>query len=1127
MQLDNVVSLSSFAGVGLRENVVANGLEVSVNGQLDLNKNDFQARINWGDGSSSAGALVNTGSDSEKAFYTIKGSHIYNQTGRGIRVTVTVTGPEGTSTSALTAYANVAPMPSGIGGTPPATFQAAAPTNVWLQLDNVVSINSYAGVGFQENVVADGLEISVNGQPGQNKDDIHAQINWGDSAAWTSADLVYTGSDAEKAFYQIKGSHIYNQPGRDIPIVVFVTGPDGTSTSALTAYANVAPMPSGIPGTPPAAAQATAPSNVWLQLDNVVSINSYAGVGFQENVVADGLEISVNNQPDPNKGDIHAQINWGDSAGWTAGDLIYTGSDGQKSFYLIKGSHIYNQPGSDIPIVVYVSGPDGTSTSALTAYANVAPNPNPTPAVPLLKGDTSITDVPTKGMDNTPVATFQDPQQPTGLKAIIDYGDGSKPTDGTIVPDGGGTYVVESGPHEFPHSGPFTITVRLDDLQGDQSTVTDPVNVVSPLTLGNLTPTQWKLNQPGYDGTITISGGSGVYQNAQVTGLPGGLTESQSGSTIIISGTPTQSGTFALQVSVQDGSGTMATGTDTLTIDAPALALGSLTPNQWTLNQPGYDGTIAISGGSGAYQNAQVTGLPAGLHATLSGNTITVSGTPTQAGTFSLQVSIQDSSGDTGSSSDSLTINPAIALGNLCPTQWDMNQAGYPGAIAVNGGTGGYRDLRVSGLPKGLTATLAGNTVSFHGTPTQTGTFNNIVVSLYDATGASGSRSYTLTIRPAVTLGPLSLTEWDVNKAGFVGTIAVSGGSGSYSNLQVVGKLPPGLNATLAGSTITIRGTPTLAGTFVTSLTVQDNTGPTDPIYEIKIDPPPSLGSLYHAQWYINQPDYYAAIAVTGGTGNYSNLQVTGLARGLTAKLVATAVGSQTDLNGKSTTHYQYQVEITGKPTQYGTFIVDMSLQDSFKVLSTNASYTLNILVTPLNQRMDTFLSAQNDHRLGGGECSDAATEALRVCGGSFMIVDPGQNGNYAWGTRFATIAGGKLLAEGANPDGVEPGDIIQCWSPDGHHTMIVASVDKDGFPKLVHEQNWGEPGNRYLRIGDRNSWLKSYAGTITIYHPVERTRPPTGKSEFTIANTTSEEVLVEWKSSTSPNLRVLADLAK
>ena len=54
------------------------------------------------------------------------------------------------------------------------------------------------------------------------------------------------------ADYLVKGTHVYSQANSNIPIVVYVNGPDGTSASGQTALAAVTNMPSGIPGTAPA-----------------------------------------------------------------------------------------------------------------------------------------------------------------------------------------------------------------------------------------------------------------------------------------------------------------------------------------------------------------------------------------------------------------------------------------------------------------------------------------------------------------------------------------------------------------------------------------------------------------------------------------------------------------------------------------------------------------------------------------------------------------------------------------------------------------------------------------------------------------------------------------------------------
>jgi hypothetical protein len=460
--------VNSYAGVGLKQNEVGI-LYAQVNGQADPNASDFQAQINWGDGSSSAGSLVYIGNNGNSAEFLIKGSHTYAAPNGNATISVSVSG-EGTSASSPTAQAIITAMPSGFPGTAPQSFTPTiAPANVQVQVQALPpgdDVNSYAGVGLQQNEVGI-LYAQVNGQADPNVKDFHAQINWGDSSAWTAADLVYIGNNGNSAEFLIKGSHTYAQPNSNIPVVVYVNGPDGTSASNETAVANAAPMPSGIPGAAPAATPITLPpSNVQEQ---IISLPPGDDVNFNAGDTSvrqlGTLQAQVNGEGDPNVNDFHVQINWGSSSAWTAGSLVYTGMSGNMAQFAIEGSPPANLPaGTNVPIVAYVTGPDGTSTSNLTAYANVT-------------------------------------AQPT-------------------------------------------------------------------LNLGPLSVTKWTDGKVGYKGTISVSGGSGKYHGLEVTGLPSGLKASLSGHTITITGTPTQSGTFNLEVSLEDSNGEPGSTEATLTINA-------------------------------------------------------------------------------------------------------------------------------------------------------------------------------------------------------------------------------------------------------------------------------------------------------------------------------------------------------------------------------------------------------------------------------------------------------------------------------------------------------------------------------------------------------------------------------
>jgi hypothetical protein len=211
-----------------------------------------------------------------------------------------------------------------------------------LQFQGLDTISSFAGVGFQENPVAN-LQAQVNGAPDTNPADFQAQISWGDNGV-SGGDLVYTGSANGFADYIIKGSHTYQQTNGNISVSVTVTGPGNTSNTGVTASAATLAMPSMIPGTPPAPVTPSAPpENVVLTLQNV---GTYPGSTLVATLLA-----QVNGQPDTTLSDFQAQINWGDSNGWTPGQLVFEGNKGSSAQYEVFGSHVC-QRGANFPITV-------------------------------------------------------------------------------------------------------------------------------------------------------------------------------------------------------------------------------------------------------------------------------------------------------------------------------------------------------------------------------------------------------------------------------------------------------------------------------------------------------------------------------------------------------------------------------------------------------------------------------------------------------------------------------------------------------------------------------------------------------------------------------------------------------
>ena len=131
--------------------------------------------------------------------------------------------------------------------------------------------------------------------------------------------------------------------------------------------------------------------------------------------------------------------------------------------------------------------------------------------------------------------------------------------------------------------------------------------------------------------THTTTGATGI---GAATGLPTGVTASWSSDVITISGLPTTSGTFNYSIPLTGGYGSVnATGTITVT-PANTVSGPSSTPTV-EKNTPLTPITHTTTGATGI---GTPTNLPTGVTASWSSNIITISGTPTVAGTFNYSI---------------------------------------------------------------------------------------------------------------------------------------------------------------------------------------------------------------------------------------------------------------------------------------------------------------------------------------------------------------------------------------------------------------------------------------------------------------------------------------------------------
>lgn len=215
-------------------------------------------------------------------------------------------------------------------------------------------------------------------------------------------------------------------------------------------------------------------------------------------------------------------------------------------------------------------------------------------------------------------------------------------------------------------TGSFTFTLTATDSAGclRSRVYTILINAVSgcpDITLSPVTIPATIAGTPYGPETITASGGASPY-TFTITGgaLPLGLNLTNPLSTTVdISGTPAQSGSFTFTLTATDNNGCIGSQTYTALGTCPVITVAPATLPPGT---PGvaYSETITANGGTPDYTYAVTSGsLPPGLNLSSGG---VLSGEPTTPGTFTFTITATDSVGCEGAQIYAMDINAGVPL---------------------------------------------------------------------------------------------------------------------------------------------------------------------------------------------------------------------------------------------------------------------------------------------------------------------------------------------------------------------------------------------------------------------------------------------------------------------------------
>jgi hypothetical protein len=200
----------------------------------------------------------------------------------------------------------------------------------------------------------------------------------------------------------------------------------------------------------------------------------------------------------------------------------------------------------------------------------------------------------------------------------------------------------------------------------------------STITVGPGTIPAGTVGAP-YSQTFSQSGGTGTVTWSVNGALPAGITLNPT--TGVLSGTPTQVGSFPIVVTATDSNGCAGSRSYTLVIGCQAITVNPATIPNGTAGQP-YSQAFSQTSGIGTITWSVTGALPTGL--TLNPTTGVLSGTPTQIGSFPITIRATDANGCFGTRSYTLVID---AAGPFVPTAMTTTAGGNgvfePGETAI------------------------------------------------------------------------------------------------------------------------------------------------------------------------------------------------------------------------------------------------------------------------------------------------------------------------------------------------------------------------------------------------------------------------------------------------------------
>ena len=488
------------------------------------------------------------------------------------------------------------------------------------------------------------------------------------------------------------------------------------------------------------------------------------------------------------------------------------------------------------------------------------------------------------------------------------------------------TNTISGTPSEV---GSYDITVTTTDESGNvtETTFTIEVEDTTKPTVENVADQTQEVNTEITPITIESEDNSGQTVTNKVDGLPDGVTFDETTNTI--SGTPSKVGSYDITVTTTDESGNATETTFTIEVeDTTKPTVENVAGQTQEINTEIEPIKIEATDNSGQAVTNKVEGLPAGV--TFDEATNTISGTPSEVGSYTVTVTTMDESGNATETTFTIDVEDTTkpTVESVADQTQEVNTEITPITIESEDNSDQAVTNKVDGLPDGVTFDEATNTIS--GTPSEVGSYT-VTVTTTDESGNATETTFTIDVEDTTkpTVKSVSDQTQEVNTEITPIKIEATDNSGQTVTNKVDG-LPDGI--TFDEATNTISGTPSEVGSYDITVTTTDESGnATETTFTINVEDTtkPTVEDIADQTQEVNTEIEPIKIEATDNGGQAVTNKVDGLPDGVTFDEATNTISgtpsevgsydiivTTTDENGNSeTTTFTIDVEDTTKPT--------------------------------------------------------------------------------------------------------------------------------------------------------------------------------------------------------------------